>query len=126
MKYSTNREVAYMANYKINDRLKRIIVSAPLTMIEKDIISIYIDKGYSVKERTASHSRMSEEDIMRWFSIKNDEKGWKEFKKQKEKIIKDKNNNDRKSGYLGAAKWFRETFPEAEKEIKEMKAKENK
>lgn len=109
-----------MANYKINEKNKKIIVSALLSDIEKEIISLYISQGYTVKQKTKT-KRILQEDIIKWFDKNQDNEGLKKFKSQKDKKIKDKNGNERKAGYLSAYQWFKTTYPEAIKEIKEEK-----
>lgn len=109
-----------MANYKINEKSKKITVSALLSDIEKEIISLYISQGYTVKQKSTT-KRVSQEDIIKWFDKKQDTEGLKEFEAQKENKIKDKNGKERKAGYLSAYQWFKTTYPEAIKEIKEEK-----
>lgn len=111
-------------NYKVSEKNKKIIVIGALTDIEQSLLEVYIKSGYkvTVKEKKKSN-RISEKDIIRWFSIKDDKEGLEKFKNEKEKKIKDKNGNDRKAGYLKAVKWFKETYPNAIEEIKEMKKK---
>ena len=113
-------------NYTVNEKNKRITVTAPLSETEQKVLEVYIKSGFkvSVKEKKKSN-RLSEKDIFRWFSIKADEEGLNNYKKEKEKISKDKNGNEKKAGYLKAVKWFKETYPNAIEEIKEIKKKEN-
>lgn len=110
-----------MANYTISEKTKKISVSAELTPIEQQIVSMYIGQGYTVVEK--SNARLSEKDIIKWFEKKKDTKGLEEFKAKKEEMITDKNGKERKGGYLVALKWFKGKYKNATKEITAAKAK---
>ena len=110
-----------MANYTMSEKTKKILVSAELTTIEKQIVSMYISQGYKVVEK--NNTRLSEKDIIKWFEKKKDTKGLEEFKAKKEEMITDKNGKERKGGYLVALKWFKGKYKNATKEITAEKAK---
>lgn len=109
-----------MANYKIN-KGKSISVLGELTEIEKDILAAYIKSGYVIKEkRSSSAARVSNDDIVGYFQGKleasnGDQEQIKEIQKELEAYeAKKKEKKDGKDiGFLGAAKWFKETYYEA-------------
>lgn len=110
-----------MANYTISEKTKKISVSAALTPIEQQIVTMYIGQGYTVIEK--SNTRVSESDIIKWLEKKKDTKGLEEFQAKKEEMITDKNGKQRKGGYLIALKWFKGKYKTATKEIQAAKAK---
>lgn len=108
-----------MANYKVNEKSKRITVSGKLTEIEQQIIGVYLSQGFKVSEKTKK--RIVEADIKSYLS-KNDKKDVIEaFDKKKEAKITDKNGKERKGGYLVALKWFKENHSDLYEAVKKSK-----
>ena len=54
-----------MANYTVNDKTKKVIVTAELTAIEQQLVGIYLGQGYKITEK--SNARVNEEDIIKAF-----------------------------------------------------------
>lgn len=108
-----------MQNFTINQESKRITVIGTLTQMEKDIIGIYIAQGYTAIPKTTRKGKKSikKEDIINYFKNNNDNKGLKQFESKQQEEIINKNGKTMKAGYLYAIKWFRETYPDAYKEI---------
>lgn len=109
-----------MANYKIN-KGKSISVLGELTAIEKDILAAYIKSGYVIKEkRSSSAARISNDDIVGYFQSKMEAaaEDQEQIKKINDELAayqaKKKEKRDGKDiGFLGASKWFKESYYEA-------------
>lgn len=105
-----------MANYKVNNEAKSIIVSGTLTDIEISIVSAYIGKGYSVKEKRYDNKNkhVKYEDIKAFYNNKDnkDDKDkqaiFTAFKAEMKKKSKNKNGKERENGFLKTMKWFKE------------------
>lgn len=111
-------------NYKI-DTEKEIIYVDLEALTEKETAEVKKLKtlGYKVlPKRASSKTAPKETDIVKWLEANATEEDIKKFNAEKDKKITDKNGKQRKGGFLVAMKWFRENFPNAEKEIKKSLA----
>lgn len=110
-----------MANYTVNDKTKKVIVTAPLTVVEQQLVGIYLGQGYKITEK--SNARINEEDIIKYLEKKGHKDIIDGFNKEKDKKIKDKNGKERKAGYLVALKWLRANHADVYAAVKEAKSK---
>lgn len=108
-----------MANYSVNEKTKKVIVTAELTEIEKQLVGIYLGQGYKITEK--SNARINEKDIVEYLKKKDLKDVIDGFNKEKEKTITDKNGKKRKAGYLVALKWLRANHADVYTEIKKAK-----
>lgn len=113
-----------MANYRKNDKAKTITINGKLTNGEKEAIGIYMAQGYTVKpgkekaENKKKRSAIKDGDIVAYFEKAGDKDGLTKYKAEKEKKYKDKNDVERKQGFLFALKWFKENYEDAYNEMK--------
>lgn len=102
--------------YTVNTKKKVITISnsAKLTTTDKEIIAMYLNVGYILRQKSVARAKKAAEraDSITDADIK---KALEEDKEALEKYCEIKNGNGKGKGFFAAKKWYNDNYKKKEK-----------